>query len=206
MARARLKALAPGVLVVAAVAVAWSAYDRFDLAQPAAWFLAPAGGPAQSNDKPPAPMTQEAASPDQVAASDAVAAFAMPPAKTFIEIVRRPIFSPTRRPAPRGEITIDAGASALDLKLVGIIISSGEQIALVAPRGSSTLVRLTRGERFQGWTLELIEPQRVTFRRDEETRRIELSYDQPPPKPTARQRRKKARDKVLQKEQEKNTE
>ncbi|MFQ5468543.1 MAG: hypothetical protein ACE5DS_10480, partial [Kiloniellaceae bacterium] len=93
MARARLKALAPGVLVVAAVAVAWSAYDRFDLAQPAAWFLAPAGGPAQSNDKPPAPMTQEAASPDQVAASDAVAAFAMPPAKTFIEIVRRPIFS-----------------------------------------------------------------------------------------------------------------
>lgn len=104
----------------------------------------------------------------------------LPPADAFVEIVRRPIFSPDRRPAPEGELTLETAASGLEVNLVGIIIASGQQMALIAPRGSPTLVRLAQGDRFQGWTVDTIEAHRVRFRRDEVVHDIEISYDQPP--------------------------
>lgn len=136
-------------------------------------------------------LTTEPAPPDIVTTADVEvpplpdlpteAEFAMPPARNFVEIVQRPLFSPTRHPAPQGEVTLETAGSELDLKLVGVIIVSGEEIALVAPRNGSTLVRLSEGDRFQGWTLATIEPHRVTFTRDNVAEQIELSYDQPPP-------------------------
>jgi len=128
--------------------------------------------PASSLEPPPAPDST------------------MPPAKTFVEIVRRPIFSPTREPAPQGEVTIESFASELDLKLVGIIIASGKQIAIVSPRNRPTFVRLSEGDRFRGWSVERIEPHRVMFRRNDVAEFIELNYDQPPPKKPAKKQQK----------------
>ena len=73
--------------------------------------------------------------------------------------------------------------SELEIRLIGVIVASGSPIAIVAPRGSKSFARLTVGDRFQGWTVAQIEPQRVTFRRDKAVERIELSYDLPPRRP-----------------------
>lgn len=105
----------------------------------------------------------------------------MPSAKEYVEIVRRPIFSPNRRPPQEGDIQLQTVAFELNLKLIGIIISSGEPIAIVSPGNSSSFVRLTEGDSYQGWVVDGIEPQRVTLRRDAAVEYLELAYDQPPP-------------------------
>ncbi|MFQ5773847.1 MAG: hypothetical protein ACE5GS_04965 [Kiloniellaceae bacterium] len=162
--RRRSRFLVPGALLAAGLGIAWLLYEDIR--------AGPQPPPLEGDAGVQAPPLPELPSE---------AGFTMPPAKTFVEILRRPIFSPTRRPSPQGEVTLEAAGSELDLKLVGIIISSRERIAIVAPRNSSTFVRLSQGDRFQGWTVELIEPHRVTFRRDDVAEQIELSYDQPPP-------------------------
>ena len=108
--------------------------------------------------------------------------FKMPPARSFIEIVSRPIFSPNRRPAPEEELTIETVASELDARLIGVIVTSGGPIAIIEPRTGKNFARLTVGDRFQGWTVAQIEPERVTFRRDQAVERLELSFDRPPKK------------------------
>ncbi|RMD62074.1 MAG: hypothetical protein D6826_08300 [Alphaproteobacteria bacterium] len=172
-----------GLAAVAGLAlgVAWLGYDEFLGTMPeqgasSAVALAPAAGTGTRADRTTAAEAGTTAEGD--GADPPV--FEMPPARAFVQIVQRPIFSPTRRAAPQGEMTLEPAASSLDLRLVGIIISSSEQMALVAPRSSTNLVRLSQGDRFQGWTVELIEPHRVTFRRDNVAEQIELSYDEPP--------------------------
>jgi len=115
------------------------------------------------------------------------ASYTMPAAKHFLEIVTRPIFASNRRPSAREELTIETMTSELEVRLIGVIVASGSPIAIVAPRGSKSFARLTVGDRFQGWTVAQIEPQRVTFRRDQAVERIELSYDLPPRRPKKNQ-------------------
>ena len=50
----------------------------------------------------------------------------------------------------------------------------------MAPGNSSSFVRLTEGDSYQGWVVDGIEPQRVTLRRDAAVEYLELEYDQPP--------------------------
>ena len=108
--------------------------------------------------------------------------FEMPPARTFIEIVSRPIFSANRRAAPEEQLTIETVASELEARLIGVIVTSGVPMAIVEPRGSTDFARLTVGDRFQGWTVSQIEADRVTFRRDQAVEQLELSFDLPPKK------------------------
>ncbi len=109
--------------------------------------------------------------------------YVMPAAKNFVEIVMRPIFAPNRRPTAQQELSIETMTSELEIRLIGVIVTSGSPIAIVAPRGSKAFARLTVGDRFQGWTVAQIEPQRVTFRRGKAVERVELSYDLPPNRP-----------------------
>ncbi len=112
-------------------------------------------------------------------------AFAMPPAKSFVEIVARPIFASDRRATQEQEITIETMSSELDVRLIGVIVASDAPIAIVAPRGSDSFARVTVGDRYLGWTVAQIEPHRVTFRRDKAVERVELSFDLPPKRPRA---------------------
>ncbi len=123
--------------------------------------------------------------PDAVPSQKApiVSSYTMPAANNFLEIVARPLFASDRRPTAQQELTIETMSSELDIRLIGVIVSAGTPIAIVAPRGSKSFARLTLGDRFQGWTVAQIEPQRVTFRRDKAVERIELNYDLPPLRP-----------------------
>jgi len=180
MIRSRTGTALPVLLLVACAALGWVIYRQL------------AAAPA------PAPVARQAALEEPAAGSMPVPreapTFVLPRVETFATIVERPIFSPTRRPPPEAEVALDEAFSNLDLLLVGVVISSNERIAIVLPKNHTDVVRLGAGDLFQGWTVDMIEPDRVTFRRDGLEEQIELSYDRPPPKkPTqAQQLRSKA--------------
>ncbi|MFQ6017529.1 MAG: hypothetical protein ACE5KF_04980 [Kiloniellaceae bacterium] len=145
----------------------------------------------------PRRLQSEARSPARALRSlPAAPEYAMPPFDTFAAVVERPIFSPTRRPPPESERTVEAPPPELDLVVVGIIISAEEPIAIVFPKNGKSFVRLAEGDDFLGWTVVAIEPDRVTFRREDIEEQVELSYERPPPArtPRGKPRRQRERD------------
>ena len=170
--------LAPALMLGVCAALAWTIYREFQVAAPEP--VEAAGGRA-----PPLPDLPAGPS------------FVMAPAGSFSAILERPLFSPTRRPPAEGTVTIESAEPELEVTVVGIIISSEEQIAIIKPKGGSQLVRLSEGDSFQGWTLETIEPDRITFRRGDIEEHIELSYDEPPPVQKPRRKRRKTRETPL---------
>jgi hypothetical protein len=143
-----------------------------------------APGPAPSGDGGETPP---------MAALPAQLSYAMAPVEDFATILERPLFSPTRRPPAQGVVATVASEPELQVTLVGVIISSEEQIAIVRLDDASRFARLSVGDSFQGWILDSIEPSRITFRRGDVEEHIELTYDVPPPvqKPKRRKRRQR---------------
>ncbi len=166
--------LAPALMLGVCAALAWTVYWEIQVGAPEP--VEAAGGQAP-------PLSDLPAEPS----------FVMAPAESFSAILERPLFSPTRRPPAEGTVTIETGEPELEVTVVGIIISSEEQIAIIKPKGGSQFVRLSEGDSFQGWILETIEPDRITFQRGDIEEHIELTYDEPPPvqKPRRRQRKTK---------------
>ncbi len=140
----------------------------------------------------PAPSGGGGATPP-LAALPAQPSYAMAPVEDFSTILERPLFSPSRRPPAQGAVSTAASEPELQVTLVGVIISSEEQIAIVRLEDASRFVRLSVGDSFQGWILDSIEPSRVTFRRGDVEEYIELTYEVPPPvqKPKRRKRRER---------------
>ena len=151
---------------------------------------------------PPAPPAGGSGGEMALDEIPSLSAFVLPPRAQFEVILERPLFSPTRRPPAQGTATVAAPEAALKLDLVGVVISGGEKIALIIPQGGTAIQRLAIGDSFQGWLLESIEPQSVTFRRGEIEEQIELSFDRPPPVKTPKERREERRKKRQQKRQE----
>lgn len=119
----------------------------------------------------PGPAGSRAAPP---AAAPATAV--MPPIDMFADFVARPLFLPTRRPAPSAAVAASAKAapapvsqptqppSALNqVTLVGVTITPEGASALLRPAGATKLVRVHEGESFQGWTVRHIKSGSVSF-------------------------------------------
>ncbi len=185
MARRRPGRTLPMLLLALCLVLGWFVYQglRADSRLPPAPLAGGSGG--ESLDEIPS-----------------LSAFVLPPPAHFQVILERPLFSPTRRPPAQGTETVAAPEAALKLDLVGVVISGGEKIALIVPQGGTAIQRLATGDTFQGWLLESIEPERVTFRRGEIEEQIELSFDRPPPVKTPKQRREERRKKRQQQRQE----
>ncbi len=140
----------------------------------------------------PAPSGVAGAAPP-LAALPYQPSYTMAPLEDFAAILERPLFSPTRRPPAPGVVAAVASEPELQVTLVGVIISSEEQIAIVRLKDAGRFARLSVGDSFQGWILDSIEPSRITFRRGDLAEHIELTYDVPPPvqKPKRRKRRQR---------------
>ncbi len=162
IARRETRLLVPAALLIACAGLGWIIVAELRAAPSWRGLAAPSGS-------------------EPVQALRTAAEFSMPPSETFAAIVDRPIFSRSRSPLPEGEDPELEVGPGLNAVLIGTIISSEQEIALVVPKGSSRFFRLNRGDRLQGWILESIESDRVTFTRNGVEAQIELSYDQPPP-------------------------
>ncbi len=107
--------------------------------------------------------------------------FLLPPLEDYAEIVERPLFIQERRPPPAQEAqvapetAIETGAGAPPpFVLVGIVITPETKEALLLKPGQKDLIRGLIGQRFDGWKVDSIEPDRVVVSRGTGTTEIEL--------------------------------
>ena len=84
----------------------------------------------------------------------------LPPAASFATIGDRPLFSPTRRPAPVASKAAPS-VSASHYRLVGLVTEGDARHALVA-EGARRIV-IDDGGKLDGWTVTRIEADRVVL-------------------------------------------
>ena len=102
----------------------------------------------------------------------------MPAAAAFEEIVARPLFNEGRRADPVthnvGSVQASAPAAGGDLsefRLVGLVVDSVTQRAIVERAGAGTL-RVGPGDSLGGWRIEKIDSNGITARKDSQSVRI----------------------------------
>ncbi len=103
--------------------------------------------------------------------------FTMPPASRFEEVLRRPIFSPTRRPPPDREAVAESPPVAPDFVLAGIIISGQERVTIAFEESTKETVRLREGTDYRGWTVTEILSDWVVLQRQGVEHRLDLFYE-----------------------------
>ncbi len=160
----------------------------------------------ERHSAPPAELPQwEAArseAPD-AAANPGFRPFRMPPQQTFSELVERPPFSQSRRPAEVKAVRQTRQAPVrkeLRFSLIGVILQPDKQYALVRQAGKKDILRLGRGEKIDGWQVDSILPDRLVLSYADDVVELELK-DAKIKRPTV-QRRKAQRDRERQANQE----
>ena len=100
----------------------------------------------------------------------------------YEETVNRPLFAKTRRPPI---VTSTDGKeirpSEIDkLVLTGIVIGPDKKLAILMNGVSRNEIRLQEGHAFQGWRLDQLATDDVTFSREGETRKLPLYKEKQP--------------------------
>jgi hypothetical protein len=80
------------------------------------------------------------------------------------EILARPLFTPSRRPAPREDARAKPKNAQLRSRLAGIFIGPQGREALFVEADKPRASSLHEGEALEGWTVEKIELGQVTLR------------------------------------------
>jgi hypothetical protein len=117
------------------------------LAALAAWPWLPNPAPAQS---------ARAVAPPETGPKLA----SLPPFADFAETSARPLFSPTRRPAPGAALVGIDGR----YRLLGLVIAGTARHALLAPVAGGAALELAEGDAVDGWTVTKIERDRVSLK------------------------------------------
>ena len=182
--RRRATALLPLLLLGACAALGWKIYDDWSAASAdAAAAPTEAAAPAADAQPPPA---------------DADLALALPPPERFAVVVERPLFSPTRRPAPPAAEVAEAPAlpeepppepeaveaeppPVVDFTLVGVVIAGTERYALVERHEDGRVVQVPEGGDVSGWFAVLIDPDGAVFRNGAVEEELLLKYASPVP-------------------------
>jgi hypothetical protein len=97
--------------------------------------------------------------------------FSMPARDAYREVLERPPFSETRRPAPPGAVAASSD-QLLAATVIGTIISPGGVRALVVHGEPAELTRVVEGGEIEGWTVKSILQGKVVLARGGST--IEL--------------------------------
>ncbi len=109
--------------------------------------------------------------------------FAMPAREAYNEVLERPPFSETRRPAPPGAAEA-ASDQPLTATVIGTILSAGGVRALIAHGEPAQLARVVEGQEIEGWRVKSILQEKVVLTRGGST--IELKVKGNPTQPNSR--------------------
>lgn len=85
------------------------------------------------------------------------------PGATYTEMVARPLFIPTRRPAPPAEPAAEATFKRGQYVLQGIIIAGGTKIAMLREKATGKVLRVEEGHEVAGMKLAEVKPESVTL-------------------------------------------
>lgn len=133
-------------------------------------------------DKPPKPTQLQQAQTNED--------FSLAPLRSFDAILKRPIFSSSRRAVQGSAVVV---SQELGMTLTGVITSASEKFVILAPQEGGESVRLREGEDYRGWTLTQVEQHKVVFRRGDKEEQLEMNYDEPPPQAKKKKRRRDRR-------------
>ena len=107
----------------------------------------------------------------------------LPPVEAYKEVTQRPLFSSTRQ--PQAESAPQSSGKGGALFLVGTIVTGHSRTALIKHGSPSVLVRLSEGQKIEGWTLQSIEPDRVTLLSGGTRQELKVKDQAAPPQPGA---------------------
>lgn len=113
--------------------------------------------------------------------SQAEDTFQLPPIEAFSAMVDRPLFDPSRHPAPPSAKSEPAGAvSGASLRLAGLVKGeNGRVIALVAIGDVKTVTRVGVGSSLNGWTVTRINGRGIDLAFGAQTAHVRLKEEIP---------------------------
>jgi hypothetical protein len=85
------------------------------------------------------------------------------PEQTFVEMVARPLFTPTRRPAPAAEAPSQVTFKRGQYVLQGVIIAAGTKIAMLRDKTTGKVHRVQEGHDLEGMKVAEVKPDSVTL-------------------------------------------
>ncbi len=111
---------------------------------------------------------------------DKPAGYALPPLERFSAIIKRPLFSPSRRPPPREPEHLEQLDSFV---LEGVLISPASRTAVVEHGRPPVTAHVVEGQDIEGWTVSSILPDRIVLRHGVTQHELKLRDQivQPPP-------------------------
>lgn len=106
----------------------------------------------------------------------------LPPISAYAAVVKRPLFSDTRRPFIPEEITKKAKEPPSpptrqqqeEYNLSGVIITSDQRLALIEIQRGRKIKRLREGEKLNGWVVASIQADQVTLKRGNDKKVLPL--------------------------------
>lgn len=110
-----------------------------------------------------------------------------PSGSGYRETVERPLFIPTRRPAPVGNTTQMAMKKG-QFRLTGTTVSEQVSVAYLFETSTNKTLRVNRGAEVNGITVESVSANRVVLKQGDETEELFLrtaNSPKPPPPPPA---------------------
>ena len=122
------------------------------------------------------------------------ASLQIPPVVAYREVVERPLFTNSRRPPEEPEETVDSVRAvqlASKWKVTGIVVAGDDSFAHVQGIRDQKTVRLKIGESLDGWKLEEIAPDQITFSSATDRVALRLHEEKKEPKPVERLTRQK---------------
>ena len=99
--------------------------------------------------------------------------------QAYPETTARPLFTPTRRPAPADQSGGKPAFSRGQFVLQGVIVVGEERTALLKEKTSGKIHRVERGKDVNGITVETIEPTEVTLAMNGESEKLALVVQRP---------------------------
>ncbi len=163
MSRRRPRLWLPTSFVVAYLALGWLIYQQLT----------------------GAPKTEALAriQPEQVPALEELPPelqFAMAAIEDFESVLERPLFSPSRRPAPAEDVAASALDQEFDYTLKGVLIDNETRIALLYHKGGAGIARQAEGTKIDGWLLKEVGADFIVVERNGEEEIVELLFQTPP--------------------------
>ena len=126
-------------------------------------------------------------SPPTVGPASEASAIALPAARkptsdeTGIQaILKRPLFSPSRRP-PAEQTLTEAALPTPDFALFGVAITAGRPVALVKRGGGTEYERVSEGGQIGDWTVGQIKTDRISVHQDGVQAELRLAFETPAP-------------------------
>jgi general secretion pathway protein N len=106
---------------------------------------------------------------------------AIAPEVAYPETVARPLFTPTRRPAPEAPPVAQSTFQKGQFVLQGVIVVGDNRVAMLREKSSGRIIRIERGREVNGIKVVEIQPETVTLSLGSEEEKLSLNVQKAVP-------------------------